>query len=111
MAGVPELDYRFTLANERTFLAWTRTALALIGGGVALMILPSFGIPGVRHGLSAGLIAMGGLLAVLSVRRWRQVQEAMNAGVELPPSRLPVLLGVVLVLTALTAAALLVFRT
>ena len=29
-------DYRFTLANERTFLAWIRTALALLAGGVLL---------------------------------------------------------------------------
>ena len=34
-----EPDYRFTLANERTFLAWIRTALALIAGGVALVQL------------------------------------------------------------------------
>lgn len=32
-------DYRFSLANERTFLAWLRTALALLGGGVALASL------------------------------------------------------------------------
>jgi putative membrane protein len=31
-----EPDYRFTLANERTFLAWIRTALALLAGGVLL---------------------------------------------------------------------------
>jgi hypothetical protein len=31
-----EPDYRFTFANERTFLAWIRTALALIAGGVAV---------------------------------------------------------------------------
>ena len=34
-----EPDPRFTLANERTFLAWIRTALALIAGGVALEAL------------------------------------------------------------------------
>ena len=28
-----EPDYRFTLANERTFLAWVRTALGLLAGG------------------------------------------------------------------------------
>ena len=74
------VDYRFTLANERTFLAWIRTSLALIGGGVALIVLPSFGIYGLRHGLSGLLIAFGGVLAALAVRRWRQVQDAMEAG-------------------------------
>ena len=29
-------DYRFSLANERTFLAWLRTGLALVGGGFAV---------------------------------------------------------------------------
>ena len=32
----PQVDYRFILANERTFLAWMRTALGLVAGGVAL---------------------------------------------------------------------------
>lgn len=69
-----EPDYRFTLANERTFLAWIRTALALIAGGIAVVqFVPSFGIPGVRHGLSVALTASGGLLAALAVRRWQQV--------------------------------------
>jgi len=34
-----EPDSRFSLANERTFLAWIRTALALLAGGVALEAL------------------------------------------------------------------------
>ena len=89
-----DLDYRFTLANERTFLAWIRTALALIAGGVAVVQLaPALSIPGVRHGLGTALTVAGGVLAVLAVRRWRDVQAAMIAGADLPRSRMPVLLG------------------
>lgn len=89
-----EPDYRFTLANERTFLAWVRTALALIAGGIAVVqFVPSFGIPGVRHGLSVALAAGGGLLAALSVRRWQRVQAAMRRGEGLPPTHVPMLLG------------------
>lgn len=87
-------DYRFTLANERTFLAWIRTALALIAGGIAVVqFVPSFGIPGVRHGLSVALTAGGGLLAALSVRRWQRVQAAMRRGEGLPPTHVPLFLG------------------
>jgi putative membrane protein len=104
-----EPDYRFTLANERTFLAWIRTALALLAGGVALVqLVPRFGIVGVRHGLSIVLVACGGLLAVLAVRRWQQVQTAMRRNADLPPSRLPVLLGGALLAMTVVLLVLLV---
>ena len=52
-------DYRFSLANERTFLAWIRTALALIGGGFAVdQFLPDLAW-GVRAGLALALLAAG----------------------------------------------------
>ncbi|TRW79332.1 DUF202 domain-containing protein [Mycolicibacterium sp. 018/SC-01/001] len=87
-------DYRFTLANERTFLAWIRTALALIAGGVAVVqFAPAFGIAGVRHLLSVVLTAGGGVLAVLAVHRWRVVQDAMRRGAALPPTRIPAALA------------------
>jgi putative membrane protein len=101
------LDYRFTLANERTFLAWIRTALALIAGGVAVVqLVPALSIPGIRHGLGMVLTAAGGVLAVLAVQRWRRVQAAMYEGVELPRSLMPVLLGGAIV--ALTIALIVV---
>lgn len=85
-----EPDYRFTLANERTFLAWIRTALALIAGGVAVaQLLPPFPVPWGRHGLATLLVAAGAVLAAASVRRWQQVQRAMRGGDVLPPTRLP----------------------
>jgi putative membrane protein len=102
-----DLDYRFTLANERTFLAWIRTALALVAGGVAVVqLVPALSIPGVRHGLGTVLTVAGGVLAVLAVRRWNAVQTAMQEGVELPRSRMPVLLASAIV--ALTVVLIVV---
>jgi putative membrane protein len=105
-----EPDYRFTLANERTFLAWIRTALALIASGVAVVqLVPAFGIPELRHALGVFLTAGGGLLAALAVRRWRRVQAAMRRDADLPPTRLPVLLGIALLaVTILVLVVLLV---
>lgn len=102
-AADSELDYRFTLANERTFLAWVRTALALIAGGVAVVqLVPAFSIPGIRHGLGMLLTALGGVLAVLAVGRWHRVQTAMQRGDDLPRSRMPVMLaGAILVIAIL----------
>jgi putative membrane protein len=90
----PDPDYRFTLANERTFLAWIRTALALVAGGVAVVqLIPEFAFPGARHLIGILLVSTGGVLAVSSVRRWRQVQDAMRRDADLPPTRIPLLLG------------------
>jgi hypothetical protein len=54
-----EPDARFTYANERTFLAWNRTALALVVAGLAIIqLLPPFpGVPGGRHMLALPLLA------------------------------------------------------
>jgi putative membrane protein len=108
----PEPDYRFTLANERTFLAWIRTSLALIAGGVGLMqLVPSFGlVPGLHHGLSVMLAATGGVLPALAVQRWQKVQDAMYRRTELPPNRMPVALVVVLLVITGCLIALMIFE-
>jgi putative membrane protein len=106
-----EPDYRFTLANERTFLAWIRTALALIAGGVAVVqLVPAFGIPGARHGLGLLLTTGGGALAVLSIRRWQQVQAAMRKGADLPPSRMPFILGAAILTAAILILVVLIVQ-
>ncbi len=88
-----EPDYRFTLANERTFLAWIRTALGLIAGGVAVtQLLEPFAVSWGRRGLATALIAAGAAVAAASVRRWQRVQRAMRADADLPTTHLPALL-------------------
>lgn len=94
-----EPDYRFTLANERTFLAWIRTSLGLLAGAIAVAtVVPDFGFPGTRRILSVALALMGVLLAAGAVRRWQVVQTAMRRGADLPASRMPALLSIGLAL-------------
>jgi putative membrane protein len=101
-------DYRFTLANERTFLAWLRTSLALIAAGVAVVqLVPEFGAPGGRRAIGMVLVGMGILVSLGGTRRWRQVQSAMAHGDDLPRTRMPVLLGSALALLAVAVAVLL----
>ncbi|MBN9109751.1 MAG: DUF202 domain-containing protein [Pseudonocardia sp.] len=102
-------DYRFTLANERTFLAWFRTSLALIAGGVAVVqLVPEFAFPGARHALGVVLTIGGGVLSVAAIRRWQLVQEAMRREEDLPPTRIPAVLGVALAVVTVFVVVLLV---
>ncbi|MFF5102840.1 YidH family protein [Streptomyces sp. NPDC000134] len=88
-------DYRFSLANERTFLAWLRTALALVGGGFAVdQFLPD--LRGTwRVGIALALLGAGVLCALRAVNHWVRCERAMRRGEDLPASRFPALLGVV----------------
>lgn len=88
-------DYRFSLANERTFLAWLRTALALIAGGFAVdQFLPDLRW-GVRVGLSLALIGVGVLCALRAVNHWVRCEQAMRRGEDLPVTRFPTVLALV----------------
>jgi putative membrane protein len=111
-AAGSDLDYRFTLANERTFLAWFRTALALIAGGVAVVqLLPALAYPGALHWLGILLTVAGGGLSLAAVLRWWRVQGAMRREEDLPPTWIPVILGLGLVaLTAFVVVLVLLSR-
>lgn len=90
-----EPDARFTLANERTFLAWIRTALALIAGGVALEVLGLDLHAGLRLASSLLLIATGLVTPALAWISWAATERALREEQPLPSSLLGVLLGIV----------------
>ncbi|MEU1077877.1 MULTISPECIES: DUF202 domain-containing protein [unclassified Streptomyces] len=102
-------DYRFSLANERTFLAWIRTSLALVGGGFAVdQFLPDLR-RGVRVGLALALLAAGVLCALRAVNHWVRCERAMRRGEDLPVSRFPTLLSVAVAAVALVMVVVVVF--
>jgi putative membrane protein len=101
-----EPDPRWTFANERTFLAWSRTALALVVAGLGVIqLLPPFpGVPWGRHVLGVPLIVFGAIVAVTAYREWASSQRAMRHGEPLPRSVMPWLLSVIVAVMAVVSA-------
>jgi putative membrane protein len=83
-----EPDPRYTFANERTFLAWSRTALALVVAGLGV-------VP---------LIVFGAVVAVTAYREWITSQRAMRHEQPLPRSIMPVVMTVIIAAMAVVAA-------
>lgn len=106
--GTSDVDYRFLLANERTFLAWMRTALALIAGGVALdQFVVVAGARDLVTVLGIFAIVLGGIVAVLGMVQWRRADRAMRTATRMDSSSTVMILGSILALFALTIALLL----
>jgi putative membrane protein len=105
-----EPDVRFTYANERTFLAWNRTALAIIATGVVVVgILPKFNLEFGRRILGIPMILLGAYLSWRSLGEWRDNEEAMRHERPLPRSNLPRILTVGVVVVSLIAVVLTAF--
>jgi putative membrane protein len=105
-----EPDPRFSFANERTFLAWNRTALALVVAGLAVVqILPRFSVPGGRRIIGLPMIALGAIVAFTSYARWEANERAMRLGEPLPTSRMPQILAIGVGIGALIAVILAAF--
>ncbi len=101
-----EPDYRFTLANERTFLAWVRTSLALAAGGLGVVSL----LPDLLGSELLGILLLGLSVATAAsaYRRWARNERAMRLGQPLPHSRLPQLMAAGTAFVALVATVLFV---
>lgn len=95
-----EPDQRFSLANERTFLAWVRTSLALLAGGVALDTVDLNGTRGLQTALAVTLVLLGLGCAAASWVRWARTERAMRRRTPLPSTTVIAWFALVLVLVA-----------
>jgi putative membrane protein len=106
-----EPDYRFTLANERTFLAWQRTSLGLLAAAVALVqLVPELTIPGARRALGILLATLAILTSGMGLLRWHQADRAMRRGLPLPRHPTPAYLGVGLIVIGIIALGLVIAK-
>jgi len=106
-----EPDYRLIFANERTFLAWQRTALGLLAAAVALVqLVPELTIPGARRVLGVGLAVLAVLTSGMGLLRWQQGDRAMRRGDPLPRHPSPTYLAVGLTLVGIIALGLVIAK-
>jgi putative membrane protein len=106
-----EPDYRFTLANERTFLAWQRTSLGLLAAAVALVqLVPELAIPGARRALGVLLAALAILTSAMGLLRWQQADRAMRRGLPLPRQPTPAYLGLGLIVVGVISLGLVIAK-
>jgi putative membrane protein len=103
-----EPDPRFTFANERTFLAWTRTGLALIAGGLAAAQALRIGGRNTHLLVAIPAIVLGGLIGAVSYLRWVRTERAMRLGVPIGYSPLTRILAIGVVLLAVISAVFIV---
>jgi putative membrane protein len=104
-------DYRFSLANERTFLAWIRTGLALIAGGLAVaQFLEPLPVRHLRETLAIVPIALGAGCALRAIDHWIRCEIAMRRGEPLPQSKFPGFLALAVVVSALLGLGYVIFN-
>lgn len=99
-------DPRFTFANERTFLAWNRTALALVVAGLAAAEFLDLSSRGARLAIALPLIGLGAVLSFTSYRRWERNERALRLDRPLHYSRLPWLVGTSIAAIAIVATVI-----
>lgn len=106
-----EPDYRFSLANERTFLAWIRTALGLLAAGLLLdQFASKLGPPVIIEGLAIAFGILAATLCAMAYLRWRANEIAMRHAHRLPGTAGIALLASATLGIAATIALLLVVR-
>ena len=104
-------DYRFSLANERTFLAWIRTSMAMLAGAIgieqfAILLEPEV----VRTGLAL-LLSIGGLIfSGMAFFRWKENEIAMRLDIPLPYTRLTSIITLLIVTFSISVCSLIILQ-
>ena len=98
-------DYRFSLANERTFLAWIRTALGFLAAGVGLDQLA----PDIRELLALLLCLFSGGLAMYGYLRWLRNEKAMRLKEDLPYTNSLLIISLILMVVAVIVMGLVLY--
>jgi putative membrane protein len=105
MAG-GDVDPRYSLANERTFLAWIRTSLGFLAVSAGLVAVdlpwPAFA----ERGLAVLLAAAGAASAVIAWDRWKKVEAAILDERPAPPPRAHAVLAVVVAIVSVAVIVL-----
>lgn len=111
LGGDTEPDPRFTLANERTYLAWIRTALAVIAAAVATdAVMVEVWPDGIRRAIVVLLLLAGTVISAGAAVRWLGVERALRSGRPLPLSPLVPMLAVVVLTGSAGALGLTVWQ-
>lgn len=112
-AGPPgAIDARFTLAAERTLLAWVRTALGFMAAGMAIVYLaPDIDSPVLELILGLVLVALGCCLALIGAWRWRRTMRVLQSGGEMPGPAQILFVVTAIVVVAILIAVVVVVQT
>ena len=106
-----EPDYRFSLANERTFLAWIRTALAVLAGGILLhQFGPELQSPALLLGISTCLMVLAAFLSGAAYYHWKGNEISMRHDKPLPGNFVVSFLSIAMSCVAAVLAILVVFQ-
>jgi len=99
-------DYRFSLANERTFLSWIRTSLALVAGGLGAIVLLE-DVAGAEV-LGVVVLVFAFVAAATAYRRWALNEQSIRLDEPLPPSPLPQIMATGVAVIGIVAVVLLI---
>ena len=97
-------DYRFLLANERTFLAWIRTALSLQIAGLGVLQFLTHGHDAVRYTLGVSLVVVGSYVGTAGYVRYHHNEQAIRANEDLTNIRSSVFVAAAVIVLPLVAA-------